>query len=83
MGSRLQLSAIAMRDTHTSLLVLAPRSRPAASTLTHGRQAPPATPTMVAIADYSVGSLQRARRRLRRELLVRFHGGECGINDVG
>jgi len=65
-----------MRDTHTSLFVLAPRCRPAPPTLTHGPQVPPVTPTMVAIADYSVGRLQRARRRLRRELLVRLHGGE-------
>jgi len=37
---------------------------------------------MVAIEDYSIGRLMRSRRRLRRELLVRLHGGE-DVVDLG
>jgi len=37
---------------------------------------------MVTIEDYSIGRLMRSRRRLRRELLVRLHGGE-DVVDLG
>ena len=75
-GSPPQVSANALRDVHDSpSCVIAARYRPARSTLTDFTM-PPSTSAMVTIADCSVGRLHRARRRLRCELLIRFHGGE-------